>query len=438
MNSGALNRWAAGVLPALALAQILGLALFSPPGVHPDEPLHIKTASYFLLHGLPPAASDAVVPDYLDARYGTSYLLASPPQAVYPIAAHTVKWLGGRRHFTVVLRLFQAGLFALLAFAAWRASAQTLLPALALVWTPQLWYVHSYFNGDAFPFFLAVLLGLQAGLPDSSFRRALDPATGPLCWRGLAAGALPLGLLLLAKHNYYPFVLFALAFLAWKTAVPDPAGRAVLFKRLGVALALAAVIPAMLIAHDRCINHGHKAEKKAALREQYAAEDFKPSRMSEPGNNDRLALRAQGTAFSELFTRLRWHRRILRSFVGVYGPVTVEGPRAYYVAQTVLNSTLGILLLPLLYRTWDRSRAVLLPLTVTAVTLVFLLAFLFCWIYDYQPQGRYLFPLIPILLLAGLGWFEGRRLSLPPVIPLSLFLLGSVSFSLEACRHLLP
>ena len=39
---------------------------------------------------------------------------------------------------------------------------------------PQIWYIFSYFNGDAFPLFLATLIGYQTAVPDSLFNRYLD------------------------------------------------------------------------------------------------------------------------------------------------------------------------------------------------------------------------------------------------------------------------
>ncbi|MBU1695107.1 MAG: DUF2142 domain-containing protein [Verrucomicrobia bacterium] len=438
MKATASSRGPIGLLLLLVFAQVLAMALWSPPDAHPDESLHVTTASYFLDHWLPPAADDPMVPSYLNPEYGTSYLLASPPQMLYPLAAKTTGVLGFSSHFSLGLRLLSVAAWLALAVAAWRVSPRSRLPAVCLLWTPQVWYVFGYFNSDAFPFFLAFLVCLQAGLSGSAFRRFLDAPAGEARWRSAVPVSLLLGLMLLAKHNYLPFIVFVALFLVWRVSQRPSDERRLYLGRAAAVCVLAVAIAAPVLIRDTVINRFEKEERKAALREQYAADAFKPSRIGAPDSNPGLALRAKGVPFPDLFTRRHWTRRITRSFGGVYGPMTILAPPAYYIIQALLYAGLAVLAAAALRREWTRPRVILLCLAILASAAVILMAALFCWVFDFQPQGRYLFPLLPIFLLTGLELSGDRPTRIPWAVPAALFLLGTASFLLVGFRGVLP
>ncbi len=48
---------------------------------------------------------------------------------------------------------------------------------LFIVISPQVWYVFSYFNNDAFPLFIAMILAMQVVDPESSLNRYLSGPT---------------------------------------------------------------------------------------------------------------------------------------------------------------------------------------------------------------------------------------------------------------------
>jgi hypothetical protein len=426
VNATASSRGLIGILLLLVFAQVLAMALWSPPDAHPDESLHVTTASFFLDHWLPPAASDPVVPGYLNPEYGTSYLLASPPQILYPLAAKVVRLLGFSSRFSMGLRLLSVAAWLALSVAAWRVLPRTLLPALCLLWTPQVWYVFSYFNSDAFPFFLSFIVCFLVGLP------------GEVRWRRAGAVGILLGLMLLAKHNYLPFVVFTIVFLVWRAVQNPPGARRPGVQRAVTVGLLALAVAAPLLIRDAEINRFEKEERKAALREHHASDAFKPSRIAAPDSDPGLALRAKGVPFADLFTRLHWTRRITRSFGGVYGPMNILAPPAFYIVQVILYGGLLFIAAAVWWRGLNRPRIVLLLLAGLTGASVVLISALFCWIYDFQPQGRYLFPLLPISLLTGLGLSGDRPTRIPWAVPAALFLLGTVSFLLVGLRGVRP
>ena len=86
---------------------------------------------------------------------------------------------------------------------------------LALVLSPQIWYIFSYFNGDGFAFFIALLLALQLIYPDSLTCRYLNSKTLWDKWSGGVLFGILIGTLLLSKMNYYLYVAFILSMIAW-------------------------------------------------------------------------------------------------------------------------------------------------------------------------------------------------------------------------------
>ena len=128
--------WFVAALLLLVFAQVAIMAAKAPSAVNPDEELHFVTAQYYHNHWLPPPAADPEVVRYLDPCYGTSYLLASPPQILYPLAAKAALLAGGEPHFRRGLRLFNLGLLCALVGAGSILARRNRWPAFFLLLTP--------------------------------------------------------------------------------------------------------------------------------------------------------------------------------------------------------------------------------------------------------------------------------------------------------------
>jgi hypothetical protein len=488
------------VLALLALGLCSAMAMFSPTdgrSLHPDERLHEADARYFQRHWTPPRMdAPDLAPSFTTSPYGVTYL--SEWNVVYLFAgkaSRLFRELGMNEKLS--FRAFNVAVFALMlvGLVATGAPRGSYIPLLI---TPQLWYVFSYFNGDALPFALGMVACVVALMPDGPLQRFLQ-RRGPFDTATL--GHLLLfctcfGLLLLSKKNYWPVAAFialsmsvvalrlragvvlalvtllllgvaangagaALAaavgqgglglagvlaagalgyclYSAW-TLLREPDSRRGI-GRIAIVLTLAAAVALPWISMDAYKHRGGPG--KSALveqqRERYAAPAFKPSvakDMSElyPG----LRLQQKGVTPGGLLEAPRtWHTTSFRSFFGVYGYMEYYDADIVYRAMGWGVCALLLLALGLGLATRTLSIAEVVASAGCAAALV-LASFLHSWVYDFQPQGRYvlgiLVMMVPFFLRTGESPLARRLFTTAALV---VFLLSAASFTRIALPHL--
>jgi len=417
----------------------------------PDEYGHRASARYYLDHWLPPRVGDPATIDSYSLDYGFSYLNDTDP--VYLLAGKFASLVSAvvpdaDRGF----RLFNVFLLAALAALAFARPAAALVFAPLLL-SPQIWYIFSYCNSDAFPLFLATLLAWQVAEPTSAFNRYLDGRRLADGWPGALLFGLLVALLLLSKKNFLTFVALvpaALALLRFGRTAALLLGAAALFASgwylkwfaldtatagvLGGAAGLAALaaafarkesrrerarvlvrlvalgaIAAVLIAPrywwDAHV-HGSLEKKRLAqgvLQEKIAKPQYKPSTIysNNPHTYYGIELRARGTPLSELFSpEWAWHSKTFATATGSYGWIQFTASTAYYAAMLA-----GYLAIAALYgwaviRSRQGDAAAGLGLVAAFGALTVAIALFHSWNNDFQAQGRYLFPMVAML---GLG-----------------------------------
>lgn len=441
------------MLVALALSVTLAFSAVTGHSVHPDEFNHASAAAYYATHWIPPGVTDPAIANTYSI-YGTSYL--NELDIVYLIAAKTAKlWSGLGINKLIALRLFNVLLFAILAvLVAWRRQQGWALCLLLM--TPQIWYVFSYFNADAFPLFLAIVLAWMAGPMESRLAQYVD---GRGRYFAVAAiFAVLLALLLISKRNYLTVVYVLAMFMAlrhlrtrvWTAALgllgatlllfAAVAGRSMelmlpagvseeallLFAALlllvpvadllhaflrirevrmpalrlasifGLALLLAA--PRVWLDNNVNGNGQQKTESMKQVAERYADVRFKPStfeknpQSSYPG----LYLAAKGATLPQVIGQpYGWFQQTWRSVLGVYGYMNIFAPQALYFLMAL---GWGIVLLSIFIASWaDPAARKYLWLVTGGTLLVAISSITHSWANDFQPQGRYLFPAFAML-----------------------------------------
>ncbi|UID78594.1 hypothetical protein J3U96_18850 [Stenotrophomonas maltophilia] len=492
-------------MPLLALALIVlglctALSMFSPTSgrsVHPDELLHDADAGYFQHHWAPPRMDAAdLATSFTSSPYGVTYL--SEWNVVYLFAAKTSR-IFGELGLDVMLsyRAFNLALFALMlvGLVVIRAPRGSYIPLLI---TPQLWYVFSYFNGDAMPFALGMLAATIALMPEGPLQRFLQ-RRGPLdaaTLGHLLVFCTCLGLLLLSKKNYWPvaaFIALSMSVVALRlrallasslvvlllagvaangagtglaaaagssllTVVGIMAGLSLLYcfyaawvllreshsratiGRICLTLALSAAVALPWIAVDAYKHRGGPG--KTALieqqRERFAEPAFKPSvTRTLSAEVSGFKLQEKGVQIGQLLDAPKeWHVGTFRSFFGVYGYMEYFDTESAY--RFVGWCVLGVLLLALAWGLGTRTLSPALAITSVGCGLALVLAsFLHSWTYDFQPQGRYVMGLVVMMvpLFMRTGESQWGRV-LFTAVALLLFVLSAASFTRIALPHL--
>jgi hypothetical protein len=445
----------------------------------PDEHGHRSAARYYVDNWLPPRVGDPATLDSYSRDYGFSYLNDTDP--AYFFAGKFAAALSPLRvDLDIGFRLFNVFLLAVLAaFCMLRPAAYLIF--LPLVLSPQLWYIFGYFNGDAWPLFLCVLISYQVAVPASIFNRYLD---NPGVWRG-AHGALLMatlvGLLLLSKKNFLSFAALLPAFIALTrfgrvagvlTASAALLGAAAFLRWISVdeqtmrplmgAIAIAVIIAALLpkatrqarfrIASkfaviallaggfvlarqqaDLMVNES-LAKKRAAviaLQEKLAKPDYKPSAIysgTPKPHFHGIEMRKRGIPLSDLLVApWSWPAKTFITATGSYGWLEFNASFAYYATMFAAYIFLFASYAFGVARSGSADVIGSFVIVVIFSALTIAVSLHHSWHHDFQAQGRYLFPIAAML---GLGLYHARE-TLPrtPVMAAAVTCFGLSLYS---------
>jgi hypothetical protein len=305
----------------------------------------------------------------------------------------SLAWLGGPE---IAARLFNVLLFiALVAYAGARLRGSLALAILLI--SPQIWYIFSYVNGDAWALAVALVAVVQLATADSLLNAYLRSGD----WRTRAGGGLAfavlLALLFMAKRNYYLFFPFIGLVAFWKTLFweSDICRPKLAVKWAAIVLAAFLLYLPARIAHA-AINRFELPRLQIEQAEKFAAPGYRPSEIAAGKGASRMALRQQGVPLGDLFTQKRWATLSFESFCGVYHWMNLRGPIVYYALMGALYA--GVLVtVGFAFRKLPWTEVAFAAAVFAAAVVVILLSAYHSWTADFQPQGRYLFPVLPML-----------------------------------------
>ena len=276
---------------------------------------------------------------------------------------------------------------------------------ILMLCTPQVIYIYSYANSDAWGLSSAVFLFMFA----ITQRKLLTSYRKLLALGGLT------GLLLLSKEPFWISLLFSYSLIIWH-CMEDYGRRLWSQGRLPSlkAVALVAIVAVALIAPWRIaypLTQRGYSEAVEQMREVRARVDFKPSSPTNSG----YRLASKGVGFTRLLTDRIWMEQSAKSFYGVFGYLTVLLPKwVYELVFAILGLNLLLTVRPLLWqwRFWTAADKVFYSIAIVSVAVSVFASLYNSWTYDYQPQGRYLLSsIIPLgLLLCGPIDMESQRI----------------------------
>ena len=410
----------------LVIAPVLAsvMSLTSDYNRHPDEIHHFEAARYYVSSFIPPEIGDPAVRasysvwgvSYLNYHWIEYFLAGKFIALVSPVLSDQ---LLAARFFNVLLL---AGLAVFFLYRS-RNNDDLLIPASVLAVTPQVWYVFSYVNNDAFALAVAFIAAILAIDPKSALDRFLNrPRLSEALPGGIVFGVL-LGLLLIAKTNYYAFLIFLALWLLYRYPIMTVSGgRPSIdlgrFRKYAVIVLAAASVLSFRVALDLYVNGetnfvglsyvnyfaGNFEKKENRLlryQKEIAEQPFKPSTIerdlatTHPG----LRLKDKGTSYLQLFTEWGWHEISFKSMVGVYGYMNIYAPGAYYKAFALIYAAFATYLLVLLLRRRRREEMIAAGLLLIGCSITIFISSYLSWSYAFQAQGRYLFPMLPMIAM---------------------------------------
>ena len=416
---------------------ILAMGFVGGLDVNPDEWRgHVRAAAYYIQNWLPPAVDDPRVESSISI-FGVSYLWQIDP--LYLLAAKATHILSGIvSDFYLRLRLFNALLFLfLISVVAVRIKrSKWMVPFLVI--SPQVWYVFSYFNNDAFPWLIAMLLAMQFVDPESSLSRFLAaPTISHRIGGGILAGIL-LGLLLSSKLNYRLYIVFLVFAALWAILFEVSARERLPRLKKWIFIGLVALLFYLpLYGYDQYVNDFKKDEKILSIMEHRAAYQFKISTLKNDLSSSYkgLHMKEKGMSFQELLIQNSyWREMSFNSFFGVYSHMNLLSDEDYYLTVTYALGAFSILIFLYVAFTFPLQDAIFFLFVLLFASLAVGQSAYTSWINDFQPQGRYLFPILPIFLvgLARLPAFFRTRIM--PLFGLIFFVLSVWSFLLTGLK----
>ena len=413
---------------------IIVMAAVSKENAHPDEYVHLSATAYYQDHWLPPAIEDPAIRDTYSV-YGVSRL--NNGEVYYLFAGKFAKFAKTFRiPDCLAKRTFNVFLFGLILLYALR-NRYARMAALPFLVTPQLWYLFSYCVSDAFALFFAYLAACQLIDPESLLHRYLKGESRFARIFGPILLGCMLGIIFLLKKNYYPFVAFFYLCLLVKIFFTEQFywEKKVTLARLALVTMVAVGVMGMRMGADYWVNGADRGEKILAMQKEMATPWYNPD-TELAKKHIYIERKARGVTLQETIFLDRWFERSFQTAFGVYGYFTISGSQGYYD----LVRWSGAALLAFLFATFFlRGGLVGGGLAVAAFGLGAALigvSLYHSWTVDFQAQGRYLFPILPMLgILYGINHeVVNRRLLVLFLLP--MVTLGVYSFIFEGLMRI--
>lgn len=424
----------AGIVVLVLISVMASISIYN---AHPDEKVHVLAADFFKDHFFPPEIGSPEMSGTY-SPYGVSRLASG--EIAYFVAGKFAKVLEPLQlepfHAMRIFNVFLFGSLLVLAF---------LIPAFRLIFiplllSPQIWYIFSYFNGEAFGMVVILLVAYQLAVEDSAWNRLLSEKELSIgVWQKLG-WLLGLGLLLgamfLLKKNFYFFIIFVGLYCFWRLLFRKTSLTRQNLLRIAVVFLVGACFAGSIRFTEHYLNDFKRAEKILEARETYAQRMYKPST---PLNKKfpQMYLRERGVGLDELIHKAKWGERNFRSSFGEYGYTSVAASFTYYNVVRYSCLALAALVLCITLARGRLEGTALLGIVIVCGLALMAMALYRCWTVDFQSQGRYLLPIVG--MLSVFLYHMREKINLIPCTYLAgwLYFVGLYSFIFVALAGIL-
>lgn len=376
------------------LIVILIISIQSSINMHPDELVSFFAADYYSEHWSPPDLRDPNIA-YTYSVYGNSRLSElSPYYFVVGKLSVLMTFIfanGSYIRFTNFAMLMVMTLIFLIKYKKYP------FMAVILCLTPQLWYLYSYVTSDGWDFFVSFLALYQFINSKSMLNKILvEPMSGKNIARVLFVSLL-FALILMGKPNYYVLLILFFFILLFKLIDCGKTNRKSLFLKFLIILSFVFLFLGIRMVPD-FVHYGLESRSavKEEMKEARAQYQFKDSTPQEE-KYDGLNLYNRGISLKELLIDKKWVEMSIKSFMGVYGYMQYFADSKYYSVLVFLYFGIYCFILYYGFAIADKRKRLLFLLSQMLVFLSVGLSLYNSWFLDFQPQGRYLLPILLIL-----------------------------------------
>ncbi|CDZ24838.1 putative membrane protein [[Clostridium] cellulosi] len=377
----------AAILAAAFIVASL-ISIFSGINAHPDEQETYKAIQYYYTHW---NIADIRDPLVYFSIYGTTRMAELNPY--YYIAGKVGALFSWVLNYQTEFRIFNLLLLAfIIGLAACRnKKARILLPMLML--TPQAWYLYSYGTSDAWDLFLSILILYQIVNPDSMLNKYLGTSISKKSVLFGLLASLLFALQLMSKPNYFVTLVMAFIILLIRLVSDDKINKKEFFIKCLALLLCTFAIFGIRKGVDLAQYGFNKAQIVQELKEEKADKAFKPST---PVNEkwSTMQLHDRNVSLKTILTEKQFFQKSFVSFIGSYGYLQYMGPAAYI--NLMLFLYLALYAIIFYYCVKSRNRRVIIEfIAMNAILLLSVgLSVYNSWFVDFQPQGRYLLPML--------------------------------------------
>jgi hypothetical protein len=190
---------------------------------------------------------------------------------------------------------------------------------------------------------------------------------------------------------------------------------------------IALAFAGLRVGADYYVNGGERSEKLALMQEKTAHHWYKPSTELNKKHVS-MYFKQRGVTLKEMIVKYRWFAHSFQTGFGKYGYFTISGSDTYYrLMKWSMIVFLVFLGGAVAFRGDTEGR--LLALLVCGLALALVAASVHrSWTIDFQAQGRYLFPILPMIgvVLARNRSVVDNKVFI--LLTMQLFLLSLYSF----------
>jgi hypothetical protein len=384
-----------------ATVTVAGMIAYNTrPDAHPDEDVHVDAFVFFETHAsMPELNSDEL--HYSSMGWSRVYT-GEIVYLVYGQVGHLIrqKWEIDPYFLYRFMNVALLGMTLVFLFFARCRWFRPAILGLVLICIPQVVYVYSYANSDAWALTWTLLLFVQVG-------RLIERPAGTWRWYRVGMMMVTAGMVLVSKMDFLLGLLLP-AVLVGVHVIRSRAGVAWVVTRLAVpgviVLVLAGLWNPNVSWHRKAWN-----EQVAAMREERAQDGRRPS---DPWLNN-YYMASKGVTYREMLHNTVYLERILQSFYSRFGGWTVTHPQWVFEWAATIGMVGLVLTLAgqLVYRRragWQLMTALLAAPVVISIN--WYGAMWYSLYIDLQPQGRYLFPSLVAVyfLFAGTIGIEAK------------------------------